>query len=188
MKVKFSPIDKEFDIEPNQSVLDLAQKNGVFIKTICNGNASCAECRVKIIDGEQNVLPPTSKELALVGTGYFIDQRRLACQLRCFGDVTIDLKEQLDRKDAGPKRILGNRKMEEDSHAVSEMIMKEDQELVEKVEARVQRQEQQKKKHHKGGGKNNKNRGRGGRNRNRNRRGKGGNKSGGGKPQSGGSN
>lgn len=177
MKVRFHPTNEEFEIEPNQSVLDLAQKNGVFIKTVCNGNATCAECRVKVKEGEENVLPPTSKEMALVGTGYFVDQRRLACQLRCFGDVVIDIEEQIERKNSGPKKVIGNRRMEEDSHAVSEMIMKEDHDLVEQVEKRAERQAKQGHRHNKNKGGGGKNRGRGGRNRNRNRnRNKGSNK------------
>ena len=57
--------------------------------------ATCGECRVYLIEGENQVLPPTSKELSLVGQGYYIDRRRLACQLYCYGNVTIDLNEQV---------------------------------------------------------------------------------------------
>lgn len=170
MKVKFSPTNEEFEIQPNQTVLDLAQKSGVFIKTICNGNAACAECRVKIIEGDHNVLSPSAKEIAMIGSGYFIDQRRLACQLRCFGDVTIDLTEQEAKKKSGPKKVLGNRKMEDDSHAISAMILEEDQELVEQVEARAKKSEEQ--NQNKGPHKNKRKRNNRNRNRNRNNRNK----------------
>lgn len=167
MKVKFYPSGEEFDIQPNQTVLELAQEKGVYIKTVCNGNASCAECRVNIKEGEQNVLAPSAKELSMIGTGYFVDQRRLSCQLRCFGDVTIDLTEQIEKKSASPKKVLGNRKMDaETSHAVSAMILKEEHELVEKVEAKVQQQDRQRSGD--GGGRG-KSKNRRGRNRNRNR-------------------
>ena len=94
MKVKFLPQNKEFEIESHQSVLHLAQKNGIFIRSLCNSLPSCAECRIKVLEGEQNIIPPSSKELQLIGSGHFIDNRRLSCQIFCFGDVTIDLSEQ----------------------------------------------------------------------------------------------
>lgn len=98
MKVKFVPQDIEFEIRPGQSVLQLAQENGVFIKSVCKGVPSCAECRVRVIEGDHNVLQPAAEELSLIGTGHFIDRRRLSCQLKCFGDITVDLSEQIEKQ------------------------------------------------------------------------------------------
>ena len=134
MKVKFVPQNQEFEIRPGQTVLDLAHEKGVFIKSICNGLPSCAECRVRLIEGDANVLPPSVKELNLIGTGYFIDQRRLACQLVCFGDVTVDLSEQIEKEKQGPRRLLGNRKMEA-SNAVSGNLIEQDEGLKELLSA-----------------------------------------------------
>lgn len=107
MKVKFLPSGAEYEIEPNQSVLELAQKHGVFIKTVCNGVPNCAECRVRVVEGEYNVLPPSSTEQMLIGTAHFIDQRRLSCQLRCYGDIAVDLSEQVQKqKMEGTKKRL----------------------------------------------------------------------------------
>ena len=44
MKVKFLPQGIELDVEEGQSILDLARRNNVFIKTVCNGMPQCAEC------------------------------------------------------------------------------------------------------------------------------------------------
>lgn len=131
MKVKFLPQNIELEIQPNQSVKDLADKNGIFIKSICNGLPSCAECRVKITEGENNVLPPANKELTLIGTGYFIDSRRLSCQLVCFGDITVDLSEQLEKqKQADALRPQGSRKAsDEKSFAVTGNLIEQDSEL-----------------------------------------------------------
>ena len=123
MKVKFVPQNVEFDIKPGQSVMHVAQDNGLYIKSVCKGVPSCAECRVRIVDGDFNVLPPGSEELALIGTGHFIDHRRLSCQLKCFGDITVDLHEQLQKEQG----LLGGRKSKtktvkddrvEDAHAI----------------------------------------------------------------------
>ena len=106
MKIKFMPMNIEIDVNPNKSLLQMAQENQIKIKSICNGKPSCAECRVKITEGSSNVPPPGKEELNLIGTSYFIDNRRLSCQVRCFGSITVDLTEQLAKVDT-QKKIKG---------------------------------------------------------------------------------
>lgn len=140
MKVKFLPLNKEFEIKNNQSVLNLAQKNGIFIKSICNSLPSCSECRIKVLEGEHNIAPPSSKELQLIGSGYFIDQRRLSCQMFCFGDVVVDLSEQVQKQKAleTPKQShQWTKKNDKDPSlrmAISGNLIEEEQELLEEVE------------------------------------------------------
>lgn len=106
MKVKFVPQNVEFEIKPGESVMHLAEDNGLYVKSVCRGVPSCAECRVRIVEGETNVFAPVAAELALVGSGWFIDRRRLACQLQCIGDVTVDMSEQLAKQQG----LIGGRK------------------------------------------------------------------------------
>jgi ferredoxin, 2Fe-2S len=136
MKVRFIPQNIELEITSEQSVKNLADNNHVFIKSLCNGLPSCAECRVKVVEGEHNVLPPSSKELNLIGTGYFIDQRRLSCQLHCFGDVTIDLSEQIEKeKSATARKPQGSRKADiENTHAVTGNLIEQETNLFVEVE------------------------------------------------------
>jgi len=107
MKVKFVPQNVEFEIKPNESVMHVAQDHGIYIKSVCKGVPSCAECRVRLVEGEHNVLPPGSEELSLIGTGHFIDRRRLSCQLKCFGDITVDMTEQIAKEQG---LIVGRKK------------------------------------------------------------------------------
>lgn len=97
MKVKFLPQGITVEIKSGQSVMDVAKKNKLSISSSCNGMCSCAECRVYIVEGESHLLSPSVKEEALIGEGHFIDNRRLSCQLFCFGDIVVDLSEQVDR-------------------------------------------------------------------------------------------
>lgn len=118
MKVKFLPQNIELEIKPNQSVLDLAQENGIHIQSICKGIPSCTECRVYVKEGESNIIPPMAKELELIGTAYFVDQRRLSCQIKCFGDVVVDLSEQIEKSKKSTKNPQGRYvKEKEDSKA-----------------------------------------------------------------------
>lgn len=97
MKVKFVPNNVEFEIKPGESVLKVAHDHGLHIKSVCKGVPSCAECRIQIEEGEHNVFPPLPAELNLIGSAHFVDRSRLACQLKCFGDVTINLSEQIEK-------------------------------------------------------------------------------------------
>ena len=101
MKLKFIPQNIEVDIDPNKNVLEVSRELGLPVQSSCNGMCGCGDCRVFVKEGETNLLQPTAKELKLIGQGYYLDQRRLACQLYCFGDVVIDLSEQEERENQG---------------------------------------------------------------------------------------
>lgn len=102
------PQNIECEAEPNETILKIAEKNNVYIKSVCNGLPSCSECRVKIIEGENNIVPPFKAELNLIGTSYFVDQRRLACQSHCFGNVVVDVSEHVEKQEQGNgKKIRG---------------------------------------------------------------------------------
>lgn len=134
MKVKFLPQNVELEIKPGQSVMNLAHESGLPIHSSCNGIPSCSECRVRVVEGEWNLNPPSRKELNLIGTGYFIDQRRLACQMLCFGDVTVDLSEQLEKAAEGPvtKKFLSkvHKTSIEDTHSLGGVLIEQDQEFL----------------------------------------------------------
>jgi 2Fe-2S ferredoxin len=106
MKIKFMPQNVEADVDPSKSLMQIATEHGLKIKSICGGIASCSECRVKIIEGENSIPEPSKAELNLIGTSYYIDGRRLSCQVRCFGSVTVDLTEQLNKVDT-QKKVRG---------------------------------------------------------------------------------
>lgn len=97
MKIKFIPQNVEVDVDPNKNILEIARENGLTIQSSCNGMCSCGDCRVFLRDGESHVLAPSEKELNLIGQGHYMDQRRLSCQLYCFGSAVIDLSGQEER-------------------------------------------------------------------------------------------
>lgn len=151
MKAKFVPQNIEVEVTPNKSLLQIATENHIEIKSICKGVPSCAECRIRVVEGENNVLPPTKAELNLIGTNWKIDGRRLSCQLRCYGDVTIDMTEQLERQESQTKKVRGFRSQKHtESHAVQDTILltekpedKPEQKSEQRQESRSERQGQQ---------------------------------------------
>lgn len=127
MKVKFLPSGDEFEIKEGQSILDVAKDNGVHIKSVCGGTPSCAECKVQIAKGEHNILPPSDKEISLIGTAHFVDHSRLSCQMRCFGDIEVDLTQQIENSASGASAKKPRGKAQkadgEESHAVEGSIL-----------------------------------------------------------------
>ncbi len=135
MKIKFLPKNIEVEVKPGQSVLNVAQENGILIRSVCKGVPSCAECRVIVVEGGNNVLPPMSDELDLIGTVHFVDSRRLACQMRCFGDLVINLQEHVDKGLGNVKQPRGNiRKEIDESKARMGNILEETKALAIEIE------------------------------------------------------
>jgi 2Fe-2S ferredoxin len=123
MRIKFLPMNVDVAVDPNKTLLQLATENGIKIKSICNGAPSCSECRVKIVEGAHSIPEPTKAELNLIGTSYYIDGRRLSCQVRCFGSVTVDLTEQINKIDS-QKKVKGIKsKDQKDVHAKQDTMI-----------------------------------------------------------------
>lgn len=134
MKIKFMPMNVECDVDPSKSLLEIAKANGLKIKSICNGVPSCAECRVRITSGDNSIPEPSKAELSLIGTSYFLDGRRLSCQVRCFGPVTVDLTEQLNKVDT-QKKVRGFKQKDQ-----KEISAVQDTMILSPVEAQAQAQ------------------------------------------------
>jgi len=137
VKVKFIPQNVEHEILPGQTVMALAHEKGIVIRSTCNGMPSCAECRVRVVDGDWNVNPPSRKELNLIGTGHYIDQRRLSCQLLCFGDITVDTTEQNEKSAEGPvtKKFLTkvHKATAAESHSLGGILIEQDGALLKEL-------------------------------------------------------
>lgn len=133
MKIKFLPQNIEIEVDSSKTVLELARENNINIQSSCNGMCSCGDCRVFLKEGESHVLPPTSKELKLIGEGYYMDQRRLSCQLHCFGDMVIDLTEQEDRSSQGKisQQFLerARKKDVKEAHSKSDILIEDDDDI-----------------------------------------------------------
>jgi len=97
-KLTIKPTGVVYDIEESKSVLELLREHEIYIKSSCGGHATCTDCIVKVIGGENNLSASPFEETKLLGNVFHITKERLACQLRVTGDVTIDItKHDRDR-------------------------------------------------------------------------------------------
>lgn len=107
MKVKVLPQGIEFEANSNQSLLEQCLSKGIKIRSVCKGVPSCAECRIQVVEGMSNLLPPAQAELNILGNNYYLDGRRLSCQCRIFGPITISVAGHLDLKEETSKKVRG---------------------------------------------------------------------------------
>lgn len=133
MKLKILPQNIEVEVDSKKSVLDICRELNLNVQSSCNGMCNCGDCRVFVKEGEAHLLLPSDKELKLIGPGYYVDQRRLACQMHCFGDIVIDLSEQEERFQQGKisQQFLerAKKKSLKEAHSKSDILIKDDEDI-----------------------------------------------------------
>jgi ferredoxin len=90
-KVTLKPSGDIVEVEEGQNLLNALREQDVYIKSSCGGVASCSDCIIKIVSGEDHLTPPPFSELKLLGNVFHITKERLACQTCVTGDVTVDI-------------------------------------------------------------------------------------------------
>jgi len=76
--------------DPGMTVLDVAIAEKIPHFRECGGHGRCTTCRVRIVDGIQNVLPRTQCEAGVADARGWDRFTRLACQTRVCGDVSLE--------------------------------------------------------------------------------------------------
>ncbi len=92
--------------EPGTSILDVALTSGVSIYHTCGGNASCSTCRIKVIQGTENLSGVETAEAEVLDAFDLKPPHRLSCQaLLLGGDVEVDIPkwERAPRPNKTPK-------------------------------------------------------------------------------------
>ena len=94
--LKFLPSEKSCDFTDEDSVLEVALKNGLDIPHSCGAMGSCTTCRV-IVEGQKGPLPErTELEQDIADMRSFSDQERLSCQLPPMDGLVLRIPETLD--------------------------------------------------------------------------------------------
>ena len=81
-QIHFQHADKTVDFYDEESVLDVALSNDVWIDHSCGGQGSCTTCRIKILSPLENLSPRTELEKERAEERGFTHDERLACQLQ----------------------------------------------------------------------------------------------------------
>ncbi len=103
VKVIFEPDGRRSTGHPNETILDIAQRVGLQIRSDCGGQGSCGKCRVHI-EPQTGLQPITSNEISKLTNQHQIAGFRLACQARING--TSDIIVTIPTASRGLRRQL----------------------------------------------------------------------------------
>ena len=97
-RVHVEPVGVTFDLGEDESLMAAAQRAGYWWPTLCNGNAQCARCVVRVID-DAGLAPPAAAELAALREirwhgGPEDPAERLACQLQIADHATAKVHKR----------------------------------------------------------------------------------------------
>ncbi len=89
-KITYSAINKQVECNSNSgSILDISIANRIPHLHECGGNGICTTCRIRVLDGIQNLNPKTEFEKSNSHVRKWDPSIRLACQAYPKGDVTL---------------------------------------------------------------------------------------------------
>ncbi len=74
----------EMDANIGDNLLELARRGNVAIDAPCSGNGSCGKCRVKLLEGNVDSIPPRHISQEEFDAGW-----RLSCNCKVTGDCTV---------------------------------------------------------------------------------------------------
>lgn len=87
--VTFAPLGREASAKDDETVLDVARRIGAPLGASCGGVGICARCRVRVLEGAENLSAPTSIELRIGSAREFAPDERMACQAVVNGDCRV---------------------------------------------------------------------------------------------------
>ncbi len=94
----------EVEVEDGESLLEISRMCGAPVQTLCNGIASCIQCKVRVLEGSENLSEPASLEKDRIGNIFHITGERLACQAKVHGEVVVEvLPVRLPKRDRRPR-------------------------------------------------------------------------------------
>lgn len=79
----------------SKTILRHAQENALDWMFACGGKGRCTTCKVKVVQGLENIEPKTPAELRFEGLGQLRKDERLACQAKITGDVIIRIPDEV---------------------------------------------------------------------------------------------
>lgn len=71
-------------------VIEIIHENGIDWMHACGKKGRCTTCKIRILEGQENLSPETDQELLFRSQQRLLDQERLGCQARLLqGSLTI---------------------------------------------------------------------------------------------------
>ncbi|MBX2964577.1 MAG: (2Fe-2S)-binding protein [Cyclobacteriaceae bacterium] len=78
----------------SETILKAVQEDGIDWMHACGGKGRCTTCKAVVLEGAENLAPPTAAEIRYRDRGLLKDGERLACQAVVLGSITVDVPEE----------------------------------------------------------------------------------------------
>jgi uncharacterized 2Fe-2S/4Fe-4S cluster protein (DUF4445 family) len=85
-KILFLPDQKDIEVENGTTIMEAAQKAGVYINSLCGGNGVCGKCKVQVIGG---LVMADKDSISLLSKDEIKEGYVLACQAKIDHDMEI---------------------------------------------------------------------------------------------------
>ena len=95
-EILFLPQEIRCRIRSEDSVLEVALKNGIEIPHSCGGMGSCTTCRIFVERCDEELPPRSELELDITSQRQFAANERLSCQLPPLKGLVVRIPETLD--------------------------------------------------------------------------------------------
>lgn len=83
--------DSRIEARNGGTVLAAALKNDIRLMHACGAQTICSTCRVKVVEGADNLTPMSAKERLSLRYHFSVSPRvRLACQARVLGPIEVE--------------------------------------------------------------------------------------------------
>ena len=83
------PDDKSVRSATGTTILESSRLHGIPHASVCGGRGRCSTCRVRVVEGEENLPEPSAEEQRVLERVGAPPKVRLACQAAPSGDVSI---------------------------------------------------------------------------------------------------
>lgn len=89
MQVTFTGIGRMAEAKTDETLLDVARRAAVPLGNSCGGIGICARCRVRVVEGTENLTAPTAIETRVSAERGLDSDERLACQAVVRGNCSL---------------------------------------------------------------------------------------------------
>jgi len=87
--IRCEPSGREVRVVHDTNLMDAILQIGLALGQSCDGIALCGFCRVRILEGLENLTPAGSEEQKALAAEHTDSDERLACRARIHGPVTV---------------------------------------------------------------------------------------------------
>ncbi len=87
--VTFTPLGRKAEAKADETLLDVARRASAPLGASCGGVGICARCKVRVVEGAENLSPPTSIESRIGAQRGFAADERMACQAVVKGNCAV---------------------------------------------------------------------------------------------------